>query len=84
MKRIVCLGGGPAGLYAAILFKKALPGARVLHGVADEVAQQLPEERAVRLDDASHLHVEPRGRVPLAIGRRDLLQRLRQVHRRLP
>ena len=29
MKRIVCLGGGPAGLYAAILFKKALPGARV-------------------------------------------------------
>jgi anthraniloyl-CoA monooxygenase len=29
MKRIVCLGGGPAGLYAAILFKKALPNARV-------------------------------------------------------
>ncbi|MDY6946329.1 MAG: bifunctional salicylyl-CoA 5-hydroxylase/oxidoreductase [Pseudomonadota bacterium] len=29
MKRIVCLGGGPAGLYAAILFKKALPGASV-------------------------------------------------------
>jgi anthraniloyl-CoA monooxygenase len=29
MKRIVCLGGGPAGLYAAILFKKALPGADV-------------------------------------------------------
>jgi anthraniloyl-CoA monooxygenase len=29
MKRIVCLGGGPAGLYAAILFKKALPRARV-------------------------------------------------------
>ena len=29
MKRIVCLGGGPAGLYAAILFKKALPSARV-------------------------------------------------------
>jgi anthraniloyl-CoA monooxygenase len=25
MKRIVCLGGGPAGLYAAILFKKAKP-----------------------------------------------------------
>lgn len=29
MKRIVCLGGGPAGLYAAILFKKALPAACV-------------------------------------------------------
>ena len=29
MKRIVCMGGGPAGLYAAILFKKALPRARV-------------------------------------------------------
>ncbi|WP_129645014.1 bifunctional salicylyl-CoA 5-hydroxylase/oxidoreductase [Peristeroidobacter agariperforans] len=29
MKRIVCVGGGPAGLYAAILFKKALPGASV-------------------------------------------------------
>lgn len=29
MKRIVCLGGGPAGLYAAILFKKALPEASV-------------------------------------------------------
>ena len=29
MKRIVCLGGGPAGLYSAILFKKALPRARV-------------------------------------------------------
>ena len=29
MKRIVCLGGGPAGLYAAILFKKALPNASV-------------------------------------------------------
>jgi anthraniloyl-CoA monooxygenase len=29
MKRIVCLGGGPAGLYSAILFKKALPQARV-------------------------------------------------------
>ncbi len=29
MKRIVCLGGGPAGLYAAILFKKALPLASV-------------------------------------------------------
>lgn len=29
MKRIVCLGGGPAGLYAAILFKKALPKASV-------------------------------------------------------
>jgi anthraniloyl-CoA monooxygenase len=29
MKRVVCLGGGPAGLYAAILFKKALPAARV-------------------------------------------------------
>ncbi len=29
MKRIVCLGGGPAGLYAAILFRKALPRAEV-------------------------------------------------------
>lgn len=29
MKRIVCLGGGPAGLYAAILFKKACPQADV-------------------------------------------------------
>jgi anthraniloyl-CoA monooxygenase len=29
VKRIVCLGGGPAGLYAAILFRKALPNARV-------------------------------------------------------
>ncbi|HEX7011568.1 MAG TPA: bifunctional salicylyl-CoA 5-hydroxylase/oxidoreductase [Steroidobacteraceae bacterium] len=29
MKRIVCLGGGPAGLYSAILFRKALPQASV-------------------------------------------------------
>src|ERR1700744_6168123 len=29
MRRIVCLGGGPAGLYAAILLRKALPEARV-------------------------------------------------------
>jgi anthraniloyl-CoA monooxygenase len=29
MKRVVCLGGGPAGLYAAILLRKALPAARV-------------------------------------------------------
>ncbi|HEY2015299.1 MAG TPA: NAD(P)-binding protein, partial [Bryobacteraceae bacterium] len=29
MRRIVCLGGGPAGLYAAILLRKALPQARV-------------------------------------------------------
>ncbi len=29
MKRIVCLGGGPAGLYSAILFKKSLPNAKI-------------------------------------------------------
>ena len=29
MKRIVCMGGGPAGLYSAILLRKAVPGARV-------------------------------------------------------
>jgi anthraniloyl-CoA monooxygenase len=29
VKRIVCLGGGPAGLYAALLFRKALPRAHV-------------------------------------------------------
>jgi len=29
VKRIVCLGGGPAGLYSAILFKQALPRARI-------------------------------------------------------
>src|SRR6202521_422070 len=29
MRRIVCMGGGPAGLYTAILFKKALPKASV-------------------------------------------------------
>jgi anthraniloyl-CoA monooxygenase len=29
MKRIVCLGGGPAGLYSAILLRTALPAARV-------------------------------------------------------
>ena len=29
MRRIVCLGGGPAGLYSAILLRKALPAARV-------------------------------------------------------
>ncbi|MEA3141076.1 MAG: anthraniloyl-CoA monooxygenase [Gammaproteobacteria bacterium] len=29
MKRIVCMGGGPAGLYSAILFKKAMPKASV-------------------------------------------------------
>jgi anthraniloyl-CoA monooxygenase len=29
LKRIVCLGGGPAGLYSAILFRKALPRARI-------------------------------------------------------
>jgi anthraniloyl-CoA monooxygenase len=29
MKRIVCLGGGPAGLYSAILLRKALPQASV-------------------------------------------------------
>src|SRR3974390_1544455 len=29
MKRIVCMGGGPAGLYSAILFKKTLPGVEI-------------------------------------------------------
>ncbi len=29
MRRVVCLGGGPAGLYAAILLRKALPSARI-------------------------------------------------------
>ena len=29
MRRIVCLGGGPAGLYSAILLRKALPSVRV-------------------------------------------------------
>jgi anthraniloyl-CoA monooxygenase len=29
VKRIVCMGGGPAGLYAALLFRKALPRTRV-------------------------------------------------------
>src|SRR5262249_33077523 len=29
MRRIICLGGGPAGLYAAILLRKALPGVRI-------------------------------------------------------
>ena len=29
MKRVVCIGGGPAGLYSAMLFRKALPRASV-------------------------------------------------------
>ena len=29
MKRIICVGGGPAGLYSAILMRKALPRARI-------------------------------------------------------
>ena len=29
VKRIVCIGGGPAGLYAAILFRKAMPAVEI-------------------------------------------------------
>jgi anthraniloyl-CoA monooxygenase len=29
MRRIVCVGGGPGGLYSAILLRKALPAARI-------------------------------------------------------
>ena len=29
LKRVVCLGGGPAGLYAAILLRKALPRTQI-------------------------------------------------------
>ena len=39
MNRIVCLGGGPAGLYSAILFKKALP-----HATVEVVERNRPDD----------------------------------------
>ena len=46
MKRIVCLGGGPAGLYAAILFKKALPDASVEAVICSLVLCSVAEQSA--------------------------------------